>query len=154
VDNRDVQSEAWNQGEDVRLVIDRLDQKIESANLTPSMVWEPTVMFTNLRESLALANRSLRGQLPRRLRGPLLERLNDEWALTDEGLESLTSDAFASIDLFPDTLPHLQTPGTPPFAPPFAPLGVDPAVWAQLVEIARVTYMVHGRRSLRRRGFR
>ena len=148
-----MQSEGWFQGEDVTQVIARLDSKIESANLTPSMVWDPTLMFTNLRDSLDLANRSLRGELARRLRGPLLERLNAEWVLTDEGLESLVSEAFVPITGFPDTIRRFQDPGTPAFVPPQAPQGVDPDLWSQMIEIARVTYMVHGTRSPRRRGF-
>jgi len=151
-DARNVQTEGWNEGEDVRQVIARLDRKIESANLTPSAVWDPSVMFTNLRDSLELANRALRGELPRRLRGPLIERLNGEWVLTEEGLESLTTDAFLSINDFPSRVAYLAAYSggdRPEFSPP-PPPGVDADTWGILVEIARVTYMAHPRGSFHR----
>jgi hypothetical protein len=152
-DNRDVPGDWWLPGEDVTSVIGRLEQRIESANLDPPIMFDPTLMFQNLREALTLVYRSLRGESERRLRGPLLERLNDEWALTDEGLESLTTEDWVPIGVFPDTIPRFQDPGTPAFTPPPPPRGVEASVWAQLIEIARVTYMVHGKRSLQRRGF-
>ncbi len=87
IDVRNVQSVAWEPGEDVTAVIARLDREIESVNLTPSMVWDPTILFATLRASLSSPLTPSGEQSPR-LRGPLLELLNDEWALTDEGLES------------------------------------------------------------------
>ena len=72
----------WQPGQDIASLIERLERQIESANLTPAMVFDPTDLFTNLRASLTLANHSLRGDLARRLRSPLVERINKEWALS------------------------------------------------------------------------
>jgi hypothetical protein len=139
----------WQPGQDVAALIERLERQLESAHLTPATVFDPTVLFTNLRASLTLANHSLRGDLRRRLQSPLVERINEEWALTEDVLESLNSDAFLSIKEFPSHVAYMASYSSgksPEFDPP-SPPGVEAKTWSLLVEIARATYMRHPRGS-------
>ena len=154
-DGRGVQRDSWSPNEDVAAVMNRIVDKLESANLDATTnTFDPRLVFENLRASLVLAVRSLRGDLERRLRGPLIELIDDRWVLTDEGLESRTDDVFVSIDIFPGTLPRFRIPGRKNSRkPPPAPNGVPEETWQTLVTIARKTYLFHGKRSIRRKGF-
>jgi hypothetical protein len=72
--------------------------------------------------------------------------------LTEEGLESLTTDAFLSINDFPSRVAYMAaySGGDRPEFSPAPPPGVDADTWGILVEIARVTYMAHPRGSFHR----
>lgn len=154
VEPNDVQRESWNPGEDVAVVMGRLVARLEEANANATVQsFDPGLTFENLRTSLEVALRSRRGDLERRLRGPLIELFDGRWAITDEGIESLTDDTFVSVESFPGTLPQFQDPGTPSFVPPPAPVGVQQATWETLVAVARRTYQFHGSRPVRRKGF-
>lgn len=153
LDVRSVQTVAWNDGEDVREVMDEIIVRLEEANVDASRAtFDPELVFRNLRHSLSVAVRSRRGELDRRLRGPLIELVEDRWAFTDAGLESRTDDTFVSIDIFPATIAQFQDPGTPPFVPPDAPVGVSKETWGVLMVIAQKTYLGHGGRAVRRKG--
>jgi hypothetical protein len=89
----------------------------------------------------------------RRLRGPLIELVGDQWAFTDAGLESRTDDTFVPTDVFPATITRFQDPGTQPFVPLDAPSGVSNDTWRVLMEIAKRTYLGHGGRLAGRKGF-
>jgi hypothetical protein len=148
-----VQSVQWNDGEDVSAVMDRVIARLEQASADASTAtFNPELVFRNLRQSLSVAVRSRRGELERRLRGPLIELVGDQWALTDAGLESRTDDSFVPADVFPATSARFQDPGMPPFAPPEAPSGVSKETWQELVKIAERTYLTHGGSLAGRRG--
>lgn len=107
----------WKPGQDVAAVIERLERQIESANLTPALVFDPTV---------------------------LVERINEEWALTEEGLESLNSDVFLSIKEFLSQVVYIAayiSGKSPEFDPP-PPPGVDAETWSLPVEIAMSTFRI------------
>jgi len=146
-DGRDVKRESWHSGEDVATVMNRIVKNLETANLDATRnAFDAQLVIENLHLSLDLAIHSLRGDLPRRLRGPLIELVDERWVLTDMGLESRTDEFFVSIDAFPDTLPRFQRPGTPEFRAPPAPDGVSEELWKTLITVARMTYMLRGRR--------
>jgi hypothetical protein len=154
LDSRSVQSVSWNDGEDVRTVMEKIIARLEEANIDASAAtFDPELVFRNLRHSLSVAVRSRRGELDRRLRGPLIELVDDQWAFTEAGLESRTDDVFVPTDVFPATIARFQDPGTPPFVPPDAPAGVSKDTWQELMEIAERTYLGHGGRLAGRRGF-
>jgi hypothetical protein len=154
LDARSVQRVSWNDGEDVRTVMGKVITCLEEANIDAGRAtFDPELLFRNLRQGLSIAVRSRRGELERRLRGPLIELVGDRWAFTDAGLESRTSDTFIPIDIFPATIARFQDPGTPPFAPPGPPAQVSKDTWDVLMAIAERTYTGHGGRSVRRRGF-
>lgn len=149
-DIRNTVRDSWQQGEDVSTVMNRIIVQMESANIDASTkTLDTELVFRNLRASLDLAFRSLRGELDRRLRGPLIEMVDDQWVLTDEGIESLVDDVFVPRGLFPNTIPQFQDPGTPPFAAPPAPDGISHVTWDALIEVARITFLLHGSSSIR-----
>jgi hypothetical protein len=143
-DGRQVQQDEWLPGEDVRAMIARIDEKIGQANLVPADTWDPTMMFGNLRNSLEMFATPHRGSSPRPLNGALIELLNDDWILTEAGLESLRRDVGISIDDFPG---HVARMAGAEYTPPPAPPGVDRGTWRQLVEVARATYAAHPKNS-------
>lgn len=150
VDIRQTIRDSWQIGEDVTTVMNRIAAKLEAANIDSSVAtFDPTAVSRNLAASLDLASRSRRGALSSRLRGPLIEMIDDHWALTDAGLESLVDDTFVARDFFPNTAPQFQAPGTPTFSPPVAPPRVPEATWDKLIELARVTYLLQGTSSIR-----
>lgn len=154
LDGRSVQSISWNDGEDVSAVMEKIIARLEEANIDASTAtFDPELVFRNLRHSLSVAVRSRRGELERRLRGPLIELVGDQWAFTDAGLESRTDDTFVPTDVFPATIARFQDPGTRPFVPPDAPSGVSEETWQVLMEIAERTYLGHGGRLAGRKGF-
>lgn len=154
LDGRNVQSVSWNDGEDVSVVMGKIIARLEEANIDASAAtFDPELVFRNLRHSLSVAIRSRRGELDRRLRGPLIELVEDLWAFTNAGLESRTDDVFVPTDVFPATIARFQDPGTTPFVPPDAPTGVAEDSWRVLMEIAQTTYLGHGGRLAGRKGF-
>jgi hypothetical protein len=154
LDGRSVQSISWSDGEDVTVVMEKVIARLEEANIDASIAaFDPELVFRNLRHSLSVAIRSRRGELERRLRGPLIELVGDQWAFTDAGLESRTDDTFVPTDVFPATIARFRDPGTRPFVPPDAPSGVSKDTWQVLMEIAERTYLGHGERPVRRKGF-
>jgi hypothetical protein len=145
LDGPDVQSVSWNDGEDVAAVMEKIIARLEQANINASAAtFDPELVFRNLRHSLSVAVRSRRGELDRRLRGPLVELVGDQWAFTDAGLESRTGDTFVPSDIFPATITRFQDPGTRPFVPPGTPAGVSKDTWQVLMKIAQRTYSLHG----------
>jgi hypothetical protein len=134
--------------------MEKVITRLEEANIDASTAtFDPELVFRNLRHSLSTAVRSRRGELDRRLRGPLIELIEDRWAFTDAGLESRTDDAFVPTDVFPATIARFQDPGMPPFVPPEAPAGVSKDIWQVLMEIAERSYVGHRGRLGGRRGF-
>jgi hypothetical protein len=154
LDGRSVQSVSWNDGEDVSAVMEKVIVRLEEANIdVGTATFDPELVFTNLRHSLSVAARSRRGELERRLRGPLIELVGDEWAFTDAGLESRTGETFVPTDIFPATTTRFPDAGTPPFVPPDPPFGVSTETWQILMQIAERTYLGNARRPARRKGF-
>jgi hypothetical protein len=144
LDDRQVERVDWWPGEDAVVVFDRLAQNIEKANLSPGLLLDTTVFFEALSSSILLANASQHGTR-KRLGGPLVELLNDEWAVTQTGLESLTSDTVVSVNDFPGmaaTMSATTRGESPKFDPP-APEDVDPAAWSQLIKVAAMIYRQH-----------
>jgi hypothetical protein len=147
LDGRSVQSISWNDGEDVTAVMEKIIARLEAANIdTSTATFDPELVFRNLRHSLSVAIRSRRGELERRLRGPLIELVGDQWAFTDAGLESRIDGTFIPADVFPATTAPSQNPGTQPFVPPNPPAGISEDTWQVLMRIAERTYLSHGRR--------
>lgn len=127
---------------------------LEQASIDAShATFDPELVFTNLRRSLTIATRSQRGELAYRLLGPLIELVDDQWAFTDAGLQSLTDDRFVPADVFPATIQRFQHPGTPAFRPPEPPDGVPEETWKVLMEIAETTYLGRSDRLSGRKGF-
>jgi len=137
----------WLDGEDVATVMDRIVARLELARLDASRAaFDPALFLSKLRNGLEVALGSLRDEP--RMRGRLIEVVNDRWVLTDEGLESRSDAAFISRDTFP-TAPGAidQAPGG--FTAPAAPSDEDGSDWPTLMEIARRTYLLLGVRSRR-----
>jgi hypothetical protein len=154
IEGPNVQSIPWNDGDDVSAVMDRIIARLEQARVDSSTAtFNPELVFRNLHHSLGVAVRSRRGELERRLRGPLLELVGDQWAFTDAGLESRTDDSFVPADAFPATIARFPDLGTPPFVPPEAPPGVSKESWQVLMKIAERTYPTHDSPPVGRKGF-
>lgn len=145
LDDLSLQSVEWHDGEDVTAVMDKIIARLEAAGHdASSTVFDPELVFKNLRLSLSAALHSRRGELERRFRGPLIELVGDQWAFTDAGLESRTDDTFVSAEVFPASSARFQDPGTPPFMPPNTPFGVSTDTWQVLMKVAERTYSGHG----------
>ena len=154
IDGRQAQRVSWNDGEDVAVVMARLVAELERANIDAgTATFDPELVFRNLRLSLSVAVRSKRGELVRRLRGPLIELVDDRWVFTEAGLESRTDDRFVPADVFPATIARFQDPGTPRFVPPDPPEGVAEDIWEVLMAVAEKTYMGRSGRLSGRKGF-
>jgi hypothetical protein len=98
----------------------------------------------NLIASLDLALRSRRGDGP--AISPLIERTDDEWALTTYGIEALRSDFRFKETEFPRR--NESGPGVLPkkYRAPKPPNGVDPRYWSSLIRVAETTYPLYRRR--------
>jgi hypothetical protein len=151
-DDREVPMVIWKSGQDAVEIFGELDQNIESAHLSPDDLLDSAVFIKNLTESISLANAALRGHA-KHLEDPLIERLTDEWVLTEAGLEALSSDFILPIAAFPSHLQYMNaiSGGETPAVDAPLPKGVDPEMWELLVEIARRTFQGFGRLASTRR---
>jgi hypothetical protein len=92
----------------------------------------------NLQASLDLAIRSRRrdGSGPS-LQGALIERVGDEWAVTDAGLECPSRGYLLMQSEFPNLIyPRSQQDPPPPFKP-VRPEWADPSLWQELLAEGR-----------------
>lgn len=83
----------WNDGEDLQRVIGRIIGIYKRSRL-PEEELDPRLVFSHLIDSFRLMSGSLLDPRPeaRRPTGKLVFYINDEWALTDIGLESTKSE--------------------------------------------------------------
>ena len=134
----------WRPGQDVVDVLAELGRNIESAHLPPEELLNSALLIENLTESVSLANAALRGRA-QHLRDPLIERLTEEWVLSEAGLQSVMSDFIVPIAAFPSRLQYMNAinGGSTPTVDAPPPEGVDPETWHLLVEIARLTFQRH-----------
>lgn len=141
LDGRMLQSIYWDDSKDVSRVMEEIITTLERSNIDASTTtFDPKLAVTNLRNSLTVAFRSRRGQLPRRLRASLIELADNQWAFTEAGLESLTDDTFVSKDVFSAMTSGLRDSERCQPVTPAAPAGVPEHKWQTLMKIAARTY--------------
>jgi hypothetical protein len=131
----------WSRGESAAVVFERLRVALARARIAVgSEEFDIAFALQNLVQSLRISVKARRGQLARPT-GPVVEIVNDQWAFTEDGLESLTG-TFSVSDLkFPKRRRGSDYGVNPKkYKRPQAPPDVDPRDWDALMLVAENTY--------------
>lgn len=144
----------WKEGESPGDMLDALTHELDREGGMNSAV--PAVaaaaVFPSLETALAQAIITRTDSSPW-FTGCMLERLDDDWVVTDQGLESRTSGLVLSLNDVPSPIAFLtRRPTTEPEPEPGPPEGVDvdPDFWK--VAVARTYHHAHTRSHRRRMG--
>jgi hypothetical protein len=131
----------WDSRERAAAVFERLRATLAEARIAVSEE-EFDILFAlrNLVQSLRISIQAHRGQRARPI-GRVVEIVDDRWAFTETGLESMT-DNFSVSDLqFPKLRPASNYGVDPKeYKRPQAPPNVNPRDWEELMLVAEKTY--------------
>ncbi len=151
----------WKPEQPAPAVGDAVVLALERAGLfRDSQTFDWGLTISELQRSLEVAIAARRadpGAL--RLQGRLIERVNDDWMLTDAGIECpshsflLSEDSFPSRPSFPARRQTLSDATAPDFQPS-APSWVSADTWAQLLRLGQLIYPIEPRSVIHDPGWR
>jgi uncharacterized coiled-coil protein SlyX len=129
-------TDVWKPEEDLVAVLGRVHTELERRNVDASeTTFDGSYALRAWRHGVSTALHALRGTLPRRLGGPLIEQLTDDLVITEAGIESLLLGVIAPVGMFARELLPGRSP-TRQAAVPRAPAGVDTETWHEALRVA------------------
>ncbi len=142
----------WQAGTSFAGALDELVRRMERGN-SPDTNFDSQRLVDQLVKSLRESTTSGRSSASPGPRGPLIELINDEYFLTESGLERTSGELLVPIESFEQTRGFRDREPPPPYISPQRPQTISSAEWESLLPLLEVTYRGWNNWPVRRRGF-